>query len=283
MAEIRRYGIIFASDETDPDKAYRILDDVEKFIDGIKIGITATVIVGSNLIRRIRKTFDKPVIADFKIADIGFREDSQWQGTNSKIVEELAEAGADYITCHAFPGIGSLQESVEVAHQHGTKVFTLPSMTPPDSELFFRHPLDQAYSSKILEKYGYPSELLKNATTFSDLILNIGEFLNVDGYIGPANLYENGKLVAIERYRQFTKKPIFSPGIGRQTTESLSLQNQLLNFYRAAGSDSAAIVGSSIYEDKFPRNVAFDFFRWRDAAEKQLEIVKKTKKKSAGE
>ena len=73
MAEIRRYGIIFASDETDPDKAYRILDDVEKFIDGIKIGITATVIVGSNLIRRIRKTFDKPVIADFKIADIGFR------------------------------------------------------------------------------------------------------------------------------------------------------------------------------------------------------------------
>ena len=47
--------------------------------------------------------------------------------------------------------------------------------------------------------------MLEKCETISDAIILLGETLNVDGYIGPANKPE-----ILKRYRMFTKKNLLN-------------------------------------------------------------------------
>jgi len=256
------YGLILANDLTKPDEARKASKLVAPYVDGIKIGITTILDAGVSMIRETKSSTGKIVIADFKVADIGFwnKERSSWEGTNAKIVEKVIDAGADYVICHSIVGISSIQESIEVAHSKGGKVLTLPYMTHKGAELFFGHPIDINYVLKTAEKYGigipdYKIQLLK---TVCDLILLLGDYLGIDGFIGPANNPD-----VLKRYRELTDKEIFGPGIGRQVIGNLTPEDQLRDFYQICGERSAVIIGSAIYAAPDPVRAAKQFMDWR--------------------
>jgi orotidine-5'-phosphate decarboxylase len=263
------YGLILANDLTKPEDARKISKLIAPYVDGVKIGIPTILDVGVSMIKETKNSTGKIVIADFKVADIGFwnKEKNSWEGTNAKIIEKVVDAGADYIICHSIVGISSIQESIEVAHSRGVKVITLPYMTHKGAELFFGHPVDVNHVAKVFDSEGIKSNKnkLKMCKTISDTLLVLGDYLRVDGFIGPAN-----NLEVLKRYREFTNKEIFGPGIGRQAVGKSTPKDQLRGFYQTCGEQSAAIIGSAIYLAQDPAKAAKEFKMWRE------EIVKKT-------
>jgi len=258
-----RYGLILANDLTKPEEAKKVSELVVPYVDGIKIGISTILDVGVSMIRETKNSTGKIVIADFKVADIGFwnKERSSWEGTNAKIVEKVIDAGADYVICHSIVGISSIQESVEVAHSKGGKVLTLPHMTHKGAELFFGHPIDIGHVVKVFESMGIrlTENKLKMCKTISDVILVLGDCIGVDGFIGPAN-----NLEVLKKYRKFTNKEIFGPGIGRQVIGNLTPKDQLRGFYQICGEMSAVMIGSAIYAAPDPVRAAKQFVDWRE-------------------
>jgi len=258
-----RYGLILANDLTKPEEALKVSKMVSTYVDGIKIGITTILDMGLSMIKETKKSTGKTVIADFKVADIGFwnKEKGYWEGTNAKIVEKVIDAGADYVICHSIVGISSIQECIEVTHSRGGKVITLPYMTHKGAELFFGHPLDVGHVAKVFENAGIrlTENRLKMCKTISDAILVLGDCLGVDGFIGPAN-----NLEVLKGYKQFTSKEIFGPGIGRQVIGNLAPKDQLANFFKVCGERSAAIIGSAIYSTPDPSYAAKEFDDWRN-------------------
>jgi len=257
-----KFGLVFANDLTHSEKAINLSEAIAPFVDGIKIGITTILEEGLLVLKRIKEITDKIIIADFKVADIGFwdAKKNRWEGTNAKIVENTISAGAEYIICHAIVGISSIQECVEVAHSLGGKVLTLPYMTHKGAELFFRHPIDLEHVLKVFDEYGISirETQIEKCRTISDAIILLGEEIGVDGYIGPANDFE-----ILKRYRKLTQKEIFGPGIGRQAG-NVTPKSQLKKFYEICGEKSAAIVGSAIYSAEDPIKAAEEFKKWRD-------------------
>jgi orotidine-5'-phosphate decarboxylase len=267
MSKINPYGLIFANDITDSaEKAVEISKTVAPYLDAIKIGVATASLGGKDfsLISNIKDAVGKVVIADFKIADIGFRnQNGVWEGTNEKIVKKLARAGANYITCHTFPGTSSIQECVEVGRDLGVKILTLPYMTGVGAELFFGQPIDRNYCEKVMDKLKISIDLNK-CETITDLILSIGEAFGVEGFIGPSN---NPPIT--NHYRRFTGKPVYGPGVGRQTKD-MTPEQQLFAFYKNCGPQSAPIIGSAIYNAKDPVRAAEEFMQYRDQAVAKL-------------
>jgi len=258
-SEIPEYGLIFSDDDTSPEKALNIAKRISPYMDAIKLNLTNTAI-DFQLVSRVKETTDKPVIVDLKVADIGFwnGKTTSWEGTDAQIIKTFVNAGADYVTCHTFPGTSSIQECVEVAHSIGGRILTLPYMSGRGGELFFGQPIHLGYTNRILRELDIPFDTGR-LYTISDLILTLGEYFEVDGYIGPAN-----NLQVLTRYRALTQRPIYGPGIGRQATGDLPLREQLEQFYRICGRRSAAIIGSAIYNVPDPVKAAEEFRIWRD-------------------
>lgn len=245
---INDFGLIFADDVLYPEKALLVAKEVASYMDATKLTISNTL-QDFRLISRTKEATRKPVIADFKVADIGFwnQKTKFWEGTDGKIVHELISAGADYVICHAFPGTSSLQECVDVGHALGGEILIIPYMTGKGADLFFGQPIDFSYTRKALGNLGINVDI-ERCKTISDLILVLGEYFNVDGFIGTAN---NPSIS--QRYREFTQKAIYGTGIGRQYTGNMPLQQQLEQFYQICGKNSGAIIGSAIYGDpKYP-------------------------------
>jgi len=261
MSEIGPYGLILANDITDDaGRALKLSVDVAPYLDAMKIGIsTAALERDFGLLGRVKDTTGRIVIADFKVADVGVKnKQGAWEGTNEKIVRKAVNAGADYVICHTISGTSSIQECVDVGHSMGARILTLPYMTHVGAELFFGHPIDAAYSIRVLEKLGIDADI-EECRTISDLILVLGETLNVDGYIGPAN-----NPAVLSRYREFSQKPIYGPGIGRQARDGSTPEQQLQAFYEICGSNSAPIIGSAIYGADDPAKAAEEFMIYRD-------------------
>jgi orotidine-5'-phosphate decarboxylase len=145
----------------------------------------------------------------------------------------------------------------------GGKVLTLPYMTHVGAQLFFGHPLNIEHVVNVFEKTDIKlaENKVKKCKTISDAILILGDYLGVDGFIGPANNPE-----VLKRYRQFTGKDIFAPGIGRQSVGKLTPKEQLKKFFEICGEKSAAIVGSAIYKSPDPAKAANEFSKLRDEA-----------------
>ncbi|MBT4697043.1 hypothetical protein HOB76_02045, partial [Candidatus Woesearchaeota archaeon] len=153
------YAIVLSNDIVDdPVRMLEVCVAAEPYVDAVKIGITSSMVPGVDIFERAKAAMNgKPVLADYKVADIGFRaKDESWQGTNAKIVRALTAADASYITVHTFPGLSSIEEAIAVAHETGGRVLTLPYMTHKGADLFFGMPLDDAQHNHIedvLERY----------------------------------------------------------------------------------------------------------------------------------
>src|SRR3972149_8907085 len=121
--EVRDYGIIFGNDEPDRQRALELSESLSQYVDALKIEIHDL-----SFIREVRKKVEIPIVADYKLAQMAFlnRANGRFEGTMSKYISQLADAGADYVICHIFPGHLSLQEAVSTAHDMGIKILGLP-------------------------------------------------------------------------------------------------------------------------------------------------------------
>lgn len=273
------YSIILSIDLAERDKILDLCRKTAPFIDGVKIGITSSMVPGIEIISRVKETLtaageEKPVLADYKIADIGFSPGSgSWSGTNCKIISRLGQAGADYITCHLFPGLASIEEAVAAAAENGCGILTLPFMTHAGADLFFSLPLGEEQRLHIIKvltaytgesKAGFESSLSK-VKTVTDAVLLLGDLYNTAGFIGPGNNPE-----VLMNYRSWTEKEIWCPGFGRQDRRGRAIDRQIKEWAEVCGPSSAMIVGSYIYNADDPAGAAEEIRNIRD---REVEII----------
>lgn len=287
MGELPDSALILANDVTEAGMGVTVSEQVAPYVDGIKIGWPLILREGLDVFGKIRRVADVPLIADMKVADIGFWNNKiqSWEGTNSKIVSQAIEAGADYIICHGIVGTSSIQECVDTARERGGRVLTLPYMTHRGARAYFDQPIDVDDTIDWLEELGYvhtadwvqdlkerkrieEGDWRLGHVSISDLILLMGREVEVDGYIGPANIPE-----VLRDYRKLTERKICTPGIGRQKrAEDLTPEMQIGNVYEICGGNSGFIVGSSIYKAENPAEAAKEFASYRDTAVKAREV-----------
>ena len=243
---MRKFAIIYSSDLLNDLQTLKIINEIKEHVDGIKLGLPIMIQYGEDIIKKIKEMTNKPLIADFKVADIGFYKNNQWSGSNAKIIEKAYEIGFEYITFHPIVGISSTIECIKKAHEIGMKVLAIPNMTGVGSELIYNQPINSEHIKEIILQNNLNSKIVEDCITTTELILNICEELKVDGYIGPAN-----KLDIIKKYRKITDKPIFSPGIGRQNNNK-EILDQINELKLVCVDNCAMIIGSTIYNSTNP-------------------------------
>ena len=269
--EIGDYAVVLAVDDARSDRVLALASSLSEYVDAFKIGVPPLLANGVSLVKRLKDASDKPVIADLKTADIGFRPEGapEWSGTNRKILEVAFGGGIDYAICHAIVGTSSMEECISTAHSMGGRVLTLPFMTGRGAGLFFDHPLDMGHARRWLASLGADEVLPRLASlasrkageagwrtpvvTVSDLIMLLSEHFGADGYIAPANLPQ-----VMGDYRKVTEKRVFATGIARQG-------GRLADVFRMLGPRSAALIGHAIHSVADPVLACRTFVAERDA------------------
>ena len=117
----RKTGIMLALDVPDRDSAFRLLDRVAGEIDVIKFNYPLVLREGLEIITRVRETYRKPILADFKVADVPV--------TNNRIIGLCRESGADGVMVQGFIGIDAIQSAIEAAGE--LKIFVVTQLTNP--------------------------------------------------------------------------------------------------------------------------------------------------------
>ena len=271
MRALREYCLVLAIDSRDRDEVLGLVKRVGPLVDGIKLGVPTLLSNSSSLVAGVKEAFAGPVIADLKVADIGFKTEEGaggWSGTNREIVETAVSEGIDYVICHAVVGPSSLEECVATAHSQGGGVLALPYMTHVGAGLLFDHPIDMSHTTRWLSDLGLSrlgdrivelaqakevqQDWRSRNVTISDLALLLGEELGVDGYIGPAN-----KVDVLKDYRKLTSRTVVATGVGRQG-------GNLSDVYSTLGRSSGAIVGHAIYGSPDPVSACKEFLTQRE-------------------
>ena len=121
----RRTGVVLALDETDPEKAMKIVSDISEYIDAVKINWPLVLSAGPDMINRLAEVTD--VICDFKVADI--------PNTVRLIVENCVSRGAAAVICHSFTGDDSMQAAVEAAAGKAD-IIAVTEMSHPGGKMF---------------------------------------------------------------------------------------------------------------------------------------------------
>ena len=116
--------MILAIDETDGQKALKIVEQVAEYIDAVKINWPLVLSEGPEMITKLSKFTD--VICDFKVADI--------PNTVSLIVSNAVKRGAAAVIVHAFTGDDSLKAAVEAAGS--ADIYAVTEMSHPGGKMF---------------------------------------------------------------------------------------------------------------------------------------------------
>jgi orotidine-5'-phosphate decarboxylase len=257
-------AVILAADLPTPEQVLSVTKQVGGIVDGIKIGVATLLEAGTEILGAVRESIgDKPLLVDLKIADIGFRSNDGWDGTNAKIMRSLAGSGASHVTVHGFPGPGSVAEAAETAGEADIGVLLLPLMSHAGAGLFFSSRVESTRIAEETKQAGVNARLREGTGSpdVTECILLLGESLDVAGYIGPATRPED-----LKRYRAVTKRPIWCPGFGRQDRLGRGMQEQFAEWHEIVGPASAAIVGSAIFKASDPAAAAAEIVEQRDRA-----------------
>ncbi len=137
MALKRENGIILALDVDSKEKALEICTEVADFVDAIKVGYPPVLNTDISIVGEL-KQFQKPIITDFKVADIPF--------VSQRICEAAVGAGADFVIVHGFVG-----EDVVKACSNAAKIFVVAEMSHPGAEDFMAK--DALSIAKMAKKY----------------------------------------------------------------------------------------------------------------------------------
>ena len=99
----KKSGIVLALDVDEYEKFYEVLDQVGDLVDGIKLNLPFILKFGIKECKEIKKNYNKPIIGDFKIADIYF--------SNRKVINICIENMIDYLFIHGFIGVDNLADA----------------------------------------------------------------------------------------------------------------------------------------------------------------------------
>ncbi len=156
-------GIILALDVESRVEAVRVMEEVEDYIDAIKVGYPLILNTGLGFIKELGR-FKKPIIADFKVADIP---------EISRIICELAvENGADYVIVHGFVGEDVVRECSRVA-----KIFVVAEMSHAGAETFMKENAEEItglaarYACGIVAPATRPQSIAKLKKIAGDLVI----------------------------------------------------------------------------------------------------------------
>ena len=169
-------GLILALDIFEEKKAFEIAEKTRDWVDMIKVNYPLVLSSGIEIIGKL--SYFKPVIADFKIADIPY--------TSSLIAKIAFENGASAVICHGFAGSDTLKAVKEVASEYGGEIYVVTELSSPGGEEF----------------------LQKVANSIAKLAKEIG----CDGIIAPATRPERVK----ELKKLTGDLKIICPGVGVQ-------------------------------------------------------------------
>ncbi len=120
----RENGLILALDVTSRGRAVALAEEVIDYVDAFKIGYPLVLSSGLDVVGELSK-LGKPVIADFKVADIPH--------TSRAICEQAAHAGASFVIVHGFVGEDVLRACSEVA-----EIFVVAEMSHPGARRFMQ-------------------------------------------------------------------------------------------------------------------------------------------------
>lgn len=263
---MRDYALVFGNDDPNERRALELCQSVSPYVDAVKIEI-----YGTPFIRKIKRTIDIPVISDAKLSNIGHlgRGTKQYDGTISKKVYKLADAGADFIIIQMFPGHLTIQEAVDAGNRRGVKILGLPKMTHEGSNVVYDHPIDRAHVKNTLHGYDINSldGKIDECDTLGEYFVILGEYCDVHGFIGPAN-----KPNFLRKMRRLTQKPIYATGLGRQWHKPrIPLREQMRETYSILDSNSGVILATEIWRASNPVQKAHEVSQWRD--EIVLELI----------
>lgn len=177
----KRNRLILALDIENLKHAVSIATLCSPYIDAIKIGLPLISTMSLNIINKLKKSTNLPIIADLKIADIG--------DIARKTVRAAFKKGADAITIWGFVGPTAIEICLEEA-KNDKGVIVLTELTHPDAEFFM-----QPVAEKIVE---------------------MAKDLGVSGIQAPGTRPER-----IQRFREIVgdNMLIFACGIGAQGGE----------------------------------------------------------------
>lgn len=131
--------IILALDMEDDGQALGVCREVWEYIDAIKVGYPLILSNGIVFLKKLKK-FEKPLIADFKVADIPL--------TSRKICEIAVREGADYVIIQGFLGEDVIKACSEVA-----EIFVVAEMTHPGATEFMQK--EALRIAALAKKYAY--------------------------------------------------------------------------------------------------------------------------------
>jgi orotidine-5'-phosphate decarboxylase len=135
----KKTRIILALDMEDGDKAFTVCREVREYVDAIKVGYPLILSNGMDFMKELKK-LGKPLIADFKVADI------PW--TSGKICEIAVREGADYVIVQGFLGEDVIKACSEIA-----EIFVVAEMTHPGAEEFMQR--EALRIAELAKKHAY--------------------------------------------------------------------------------------------------------------------------------
>ena len=120
--------LILALDVTDGKRAVKIAKETSEHISAIKVNYPLVLSTGIEIVKKLSDL--KPVIADFKIADIPY--------TSSLIAEIAFTHGARGVIVHGLAGSDTVKAVKEVADRYGGDVYLVTELSSKGGEEFMR-------------------------------------------------------------------------------------------------------------------------------------------------
>ncbi len=118
--------LVLALDVTDAERAANLARGVSDLIDSIKVNYPLVLSAGIRILEKLAEI--RPVIADFKIADIPY--------TSSLIARIAFEKGASAVIIHGFTGSDTVKAVVEIAEGYEGKIYVVTELSSPGGEEF---------------------------------------------------------------------------------------------------------------------------------------------------
>ncbi len=172
----RNIGLILALDVTDAEKALEIAGKVSEHVDMIKVNYPLVLSAGIDIVAKLADL--KPVIADFKIADIPY--------TSSLIADIAFKNGASAVIAHGFTGSDTLKAILDVASKYDGEVYVVTELSSEGGREFL--------------------------TSVSNKIAELAKELGCHGIIAPATRTER----VAELRRIVGDLKVITPGVGVQ-------------------------------------------------------------------
>ncbi len=168
--------LVLALDVIDEVKALDIAESVSVYVDELKVNYPLVLSAGVGIIRKLSSI--KPVIADFKVADVPH---------TAEMIAQLAfENGASAIIVHGFAGRDVVEAVNGVAKDYAARVYVVTELSNPGAAEFM--------SPVSLE------------------VVEMAKSLGCAGLIAPATRLERLELIR----RAAGDMEVLCPGIGAQ-------------------------------------------------------------------